>query len=748
MLGSLALSFAAAIAVVQDPATLVWGQVTSTGTDAPLSYAAVEVVKGDGTGERVQTDSLGFYTLTNVAPGRRLVRATHVDHAPHEVELIVASGQNMYVGFELELRPVKLPAVLARANRNKLSRAFRDTVSATASEIGPAAVKSLEATPGVAELGLAEASRDIPTGEEPIDPSDVLFVRGAEADLKLVLLNGAPVHAPFHIGGLISALEPEVFRSATLQFGGASARYDGGLSYVMDLETRSGRPQRPRADLAFDMLATRAVVEGPVGSSVSYLVGGRGVHGVGATPFVGDPFPYAYGDAVGRVDIELPNGDMLSVSGFYNRENVRLDSVSSLNQSAEWGNAAGSVRYLGRLLGAEALYTLAAGRFETELPVTGSERIITRGGTERLRATADFTRPTSFGRVDYGASFERLAFDQATISTADSTRVLSSDDTGYGDVGGVYIDGTMNPTSRLRLRAGLRADVFSLGGPRLRIAPRAAATYMVSERAALTLSGGQYRQYVRAPEAGPRFDVEDQPAKAPMRVARATHLVLSLDQDLGEAIRLDIEGYYKAYDDLPFVNGERAEASGVDLWVRRGAGKFTGWFGYSLAWVWSGDADESTPDDFAGRHLVSAGVSGPMPGGSGFDVSIAYGAGLPFTAIPEPEITTPVFSAGPLPASAASRTYASASSTSSEPVPPVPSEPNERYLRVDAKFAHTFHGDWRGMLFEVTPYLKVLNALDRRDAIFYHFDRAESNPQPRALANMPILPIVGLQWKF
>lgn len=745
MFASLAFSLAATVAIVQqDPATtLVWGQVTSTGTGAPLSYAVVEVVAGGGAGTRVQTDSLGFYTLADVPAGRRLVRATHVDHAPHEVELIVASGQNMYVDFELDLRPVKLPTVLAQAG--KLSRALRDTVSTTAPEIGPAAVKTLEATPGVAELGLADAAREAPVGQEPIDPSDVLFVRGAEADLKFVLLNGAPVHAPFHIGGLINALEPEIMRSATLQVGGASARYDGGLSYVMDLETRSGRPQRQRMDLGFDMLATRGVLEGPVGPSVSYLVSGRGVHGLGAKPFVGDPFPYAYGDVVGRIDIELPNGDMFSVTGFYNRENVQLDSVGTGDQIAEWGNTAGSVRYLGELLGAEALYTLAAGRFETELPVTGSEGIITRGGIERVRATADFTRPTAFGRIDYGTSFERLAFDYANISTADSTRVLTSDDTGYRDVAAVYIDGAVNPSSRLRLHAGLRADMFSVDGSRVRLAPRASATYMVSDRAALTLSAGRYRQYVRVPESRPAFDIEDEPASPPMRVARASHVVLSLDQDLGEAIRLDIEGYYKKYDDLPTVSGESAEASGIDLWVRRDAGALTGWFGYSLAWVWSGrDGDESTPEDFAGRHLVSVGLSGPMPGGSGFDVSIAYGAGLPFTAIPEPTVTTPVFSTGPT--GAASRT--SASSASSEPVPSVPNKPNERYLRVDARFARTFRGDWRGTPFELTPYLKVLNALDRRDAIFYHFDRAESNPQPRALADIPILPIIGVEWKF
>jgi hypothetical protein len=128
-----------------------------------------------------------------------------------------------------------------------------------------------------------------------------------------------------------------------------------------------------------------------------------------------------------------------------------------------------------------------------------------------------------------------------------------------------------------------------------------------------------------------------------------------------------------------------------------------------------------------------------MLGGGLFDVRVAYGAGLPFTAIPEPEVTTPVFGLVLHPASAG---------FASEPEPTLPTEPNQPYLRIDAQLARTWAADWRGFAFELTPYLKVLNALDRRDAIFYHYDRNEASPEPRALAALPILPVFGVEWKF
>jgi hypothetical protein len=742
MLAHLVLSVAASVALMQDPGSaVVWGQVRSFSTGAPLRFAVIEVVMAGQLRIQSETDSTGIYVLQGVPPGRRLIRATHLDHAPHEIEVSVVSGQQKYVDFDLEVRPVKLPTVTARANA--LTTGLRDTLSTTEPEIGPATVRVLEATPGVAEHGLADAANEVP-GHEPVDPSDVLFVRGGAADLKLVLLNGAPVYAPFHIGGLINALDVEMLRSVTLYLGGAPARYDGGLSYVMDLETRSGRTKGRHADVGMDILAARGLTEGPIGSSGSYLIGGRAVHGLGATPFVTGPFPYTYGDGLARFDIDFEGGGTLSLTGFWNRENVRLDSAGAPEQIARWGNDAGSLRYRGEIGGAEALVTLAAGNFRTELPLRGLKPLVTQGNSRRMRAAADFTRAFGSARVFYGASFDRMEFDQRAVSLTDSTETLSLHHEGKGDVTGLYAEGRVSASSRVQLRGGLRADVFSLS-PSVRVAPRLSATILLTDRAALTLAGGRYRQYVRVPddELVTGAAVADERDTRALTVASATHFVLAFDQDLGEGMGLGIEGFFKNFDELPSPSGERAKATGVDLWVRRSSGIVTGWFGYSLAWVWSPDAEEAisrTPNPYSGRHLVSAGVSGPMIGGGNFDIRVAYGAGLPFTAIPEPEVTTPVFGTG--------LDFAPAATLSSEPVPTLPSEPNQRYLRLDAQLARTWTGDWRGLAFEFTPYLKVLNALDRRDAIFYHFDRNDTNPEPRALAALPVLPVVGVQWKF
>jgi hypothetical protein len=300
---------------------------------------------------------------------------------------------------------------------------------------------------------------------------------------------------------------------------------------------------------------------------------------------------------------------------------------------------------------------------------------------------------------------------------------------------------TVNPAARVQLRGGVRADRFSLEKA-VRVGPRASATITLAEGAALTLAAGRYRQYVRdteEPLAVIGTTLPNPGESQRLSVAGASHFLVSLDQRLSDGFRLSVEGFYKAFDGLPTTADGTAESSGVDVWVRRNQGRFRGWFGYSLAWVWSDDENPLSPTHlFAGRQVVTGGLTGPVIGHGSFDVRVSYGSGLPFAAIPEPEAGTPVFSVGFQPASSA---------VASEPLPALPAAPDQPYLRVDAQLARTWAAEVNGIAFELTPYVKVLNALNRRDGIFYFFDRGAGSPA-RALAGLPVLPIVGLDWKF
>lgn len=757
MIAIFALALWYAAPVMQGPVPgVVRGEVRSEGTGAPVPYAILEVLGGPEY-LATTTDIHGRYVLRGVPPGRQVIRARHIDHTSFEVEVLVPAGSEVSLDITLELRPIALSPVTVRAHSRR-NRNGADTVAAGALELGAATVRALEATPGVVEMGMAEVAKGVP-GHEPIDPRDVLFVRGAAADLKLVLLDGVPVYAPFHLGGLINSFEPELLRSATLYLGGAPARYDGGISYVLEMETRAGRGGATHSTGALDLLGARAMLEGPVlGGGLRYLVATRAVHGLGALQFIEESFPYGYADGLVRLDLDVAPGSKIAATGFVNYESVELDSARHGEHPASWGNRAGSVRYHGMLGESEADVVVAFGEFETQLPIGGAIPLLAQGTSRRARFAADLARMAGRVQLRYGASFDHLELLYRFESSAviPGTEVVHEKRVN-GNVGGVYVDASMDVTPRVQVRGGMRADVFSIS-PAPRFAPRVAATWLITDRAALTLAAGRYRQYVRSPAivgsglhpAMPDVSIPS----SPLAIARASHVVMALDQELGEGIRLGVEGFFKRFEGVPgdgratpVPGGEltaadgQANASGVDLWVRRSAGRITGWLGYSLAWTWSADGDRRATRLFAGRQLLSAGLNGRLGPSGRFGVRVAYGAGLPYTAVPD------VGMGGETAFTAGDPLHFVSYRKEMGGLEPAIASPDEPYLRLDAEVSRTWNTTFRGSAVDVTPYLKVLNALDRRDALFYHFDSL-GDARPHPLAALPVLPVLGVEWRF
>jgi hypothetical protein len=729
-----ALLLAAGSAAGQAPGTgsgtaargTVRGRVLDESGGGPLRSAVVEVV-GVRDAATVSGGS-GEYALTGVPSGRRVIRARHLGHEPLEIEVFVPADREIVVDLVLRLAPIVLQPIEVEGVRAVVAV---DTVSVPRGELGLANARVMLISPGIAELGLADPAQRVP-GPEPPDPSNVLYVRGAAADLKLVYLDGAPVYAPFPLGGLVDAFAPDALSSAAVFLGGAPARYDGGLSYVMDLRTRGARRGFLRSSGAVDLLSARGAVEGGVAPGVAVLAAVRAVHGAATL----EPVPYSYTEGLVRADISLPGGAALHVTGFRNEEEVALDDDPRQADVVTWGNAAAAARLVGRFAGHETEITLSRGSFEARVPRADPRSPLLDGSARRSRIAADLTRKSAGVLFRYGLSLDRMTHRyQARLEDGARTGASVT-----GDAAGAYVDLTWLPIERVRMRAGIRADHFALE-PKSVLAPRLAVTFLATERASVTVAGGKYHQYVRAPEGDvlfrPAGEEGDSPVK-PLAVGESSHLAVSLDQDLGEGMRLGLEGFYKTFTNVPMGASDHATSSGVDLWMRRESERWMGWAGYSLAWLWTG-GDGTAADRFSGRHLLTSGFGASIGDQARIETSFSYGAGLPYAAIP---LLPPKYADAFDLAAGHRETTALNNSTDSPPLIPAPDRP---YLRLDLSGTHTWEPSWRGRDVQISTYVKLLNTLGQRDALFYRYD---GERQLRALGAIPIVPVVGVEWKF
>ena len=695
------------------------GSVQSDRGRAPLASAVVEATHGGQT----LTDSTGAYVLPRVAAGRQTVRVRTLDHAPYELQVIVPARGEVVIDVTLEYRPLAL-----------------DTVSATSG--GVAGATSDPAPRGEAALteftviegpgtsldpgGVAGGGAGGGTGE------DVLLVRGSAADLKLVLLDGAPVYAPFHMAGLIDSFEPGLLAGARLYLGGAPARYDGGVSYVLDLATRGADTARWSGDASADMMAVRGVADGPLWKGAGLLLASRAVHGASVERIEGKPFPYSYADGLARLDVALGRGARLAITGFANTEGVRIDTTPGRDHFLEWSNAAVSARLRGLVLGSQGELTVAWSDFDAWLPNTGQRRVV-QSHVQRTRVALDFSRKLGGVRLAYGYAWDRQWARYRVLDRTAGERLSFVRDT-FGTVGGWYADGLWAAGKQWLVRGGLRGDMYATG-PFISFSPRLAFTWLPTRHAALTLAGGRYHQLVLSPSRDDGTPDGSNPLLLPtvLSVASGNHLTLALNQEVTDGVRLGLEGYYKRFENIPDPELVGNYASGVDVWVRRGEGAVSGWMGYSLAWSWSREDTARTSGRFGGRQILSAGLMAEGKPGRA-ELRIAYGGGLTYSAVSGV--------AGP-------------TTGISDPGPPaVPGDvaaplagPPQDFLRIDVQVSRTFTPNVGGRETALTPYLRVLNGLDRRDALFYRYSSA-GDTEARPVASLPILPVLGLEWKL
>lgn len=496
-------------------------------SDGVLPGAVVEV-RQDGRLHRSLADGEGRYRLEGLGAGPASLSVLHVAAQPFEMDLQLPPRGRIDVDLEVDRRIIVLAGVEVSP---RLPVGLNRPVEPTALSEGRApgmGLRALEASSGMAESGLASA---LP-GEQTGDPKQVLFMRGSAVDARMVLVDGASIHTPFHAAGLVEPFYSEFLGDAKLYLGGAPYPYDGGLSYLLDLETRPARRDRLRMSLAADGLTLSGSAELPVGSRGGVLAGGRHLHGVQGALVGTGSFPYRYDDFLVRIGGEIGDGQALRLTGFKNREGVRLDMVPDDpggGHDAHWGNRALSLHHDGRLGPAVVRSTAAGSIYESGLPVLWEEPVLARGGSERHRLATQPALPVGEGAVRFGGALERYRFVYR-LDPLGSPGIssVSTDPEEVATTGaGLFVEweGWLSPL--LHLRAGLRGDRYGHEA-RIRMGPRIAARFSLTDRATLLVSGGLYHQPLPAPGLrtagveggiGTGAGAEDPPGKRPSNPA-------------------------------------------------------------------------------------------------------------------------------------------------------------------------------------------------------------------------------------
>jgi hypothetical protein len=752
----LAASLGAHEAVAQDSPVVVGtvrlrDAVTPAGTGTVALPGAVVEVRQGLIVRRARAAEDGSYRVVGLGAGPAELVAFHLATRSVAIGLVLPSAGETRVDLLLRGRVIPLSGlhVVAPPEPERVIRVTASTSRGSAA-IG---LRSLEASPGMVESGLASAL----AVDEATAPDRVLYLRGSTVDARLVLLDGAPILTPFHVAGLVEPFDTDLLGRTDIYLGGAPARYPDGISYLLDVRTRPARRDRPHVEVAADGLVLGLKAEAPLPWSGGVLVGGRLLHGAQESlRNANHPFPYRYDDLLVRAGIVPVPGHELRLTGFRNDEGVRLDledrslalDAAPTEEDAAWGNRSVSLGYEG-VAGGVALSGVAAlSRYRSALPVDWQDPVLAHGIGERSRVAGEASLPFGGGSLGFGASVERILFEYRFDAPASLAARVSSEPRELATTASSLFGEWSGPVaSGLDLRAGLRAERFSHERGELRLAPRASITVALGDRVSLWSSVGRYHQVLPAPglndgpeDAGPEAArYLDWDPRLP--VASASHWIVALEQRFDRGLSLSLAGFLKGFSGLGEA-ARRSRASGTELRVSREGERLRGWFGYGLSWFWV-DEGPNGSTRFDGRHLLAIGLEGTVPAGVELRGTFGYGAGLPMTAIGLPQ------SEGV--AGAPDGEFASPSEpeimNSGGGADPLELAPEGDFLRLDLEAAWPIGARVGGRDTQLRPYVRIVNALNRRDPLFYYYDRWLAD-EARPLAERPLLPLLGLEWRF
>ncbi len=461
----------AALALVLQQASMT-GVVRDSVDLEPVPLARIVIsVRGTPVGETL-SDRYGAFALVDIAPGAGQLEVSGLGYETWTL----AYDQPPSDALRVLMRPA--PLVLEGIEATVAARRGDPLAASAGSFVIDRTL--VRAQPVVFETDVLRAASILPAASASSDWAAIPYIRGGSSEGTLVLLDGVRLFNPFHTFGFMSSFSGQAVRQVRLLTGSEEAgQAVGSLSGAFDVLTRDGARDRFRMNGSLGLVFARVAVEGPLGSSTSYLVDARQSHI--QTISVGH-VPLSFNDIHAKVTRDLGGVGRVSVTGFLSREGM---NISFLPERAElhdtirwqWNNAAVSMHYRDQLGGstimdAHAGFSRFRGHHKEVKGVTTQDDY--EGSMHEVRTDLRVTHNIGRTKIVGGVQAVRFGADHASRAQREYFFVPFS---GAGTQTRIaaYANVRVPLTGGVSARAGLRADRFL--GLETTLAPLAGINY-------------------------------------------------------------------------------------------------------------------------------------------------------------------------------------------------------------------------------------------------------------------------------
>jgi outer membrane cobalamin receptor len=720
------------------------GFVRDVESGETLPYANVVLIKGDET-IGVLSNVEGFYALKNVIAGDYEIVISYVGYAPYKKGLRVAKAALRY---NVDLTPAAFVGeeIVVEARRDEEESLVQTGFITLSTE-------KIQALPSFGETDILRSLPLLPGIQAASDISSGLYIRGGSPDQTLILLDQIPLYNPSHAFGFFSTFNSDAIKDMSLHKGAYPAQYGGRLGSVLDVRNRDGNRKSFEGNGGVSLISGRLLLEGPTRNG-SWMISGRRTYidpllSVIRNDSTEVPSYYFY-DANAKLNQDWGDRDKLSVSGYVGRDDLNFDLEDDTFFTIRWGTAAATMKWNHifsdnlywnfMVAGSKYFSDTSINIFDTPILISNSIRDFSAKGDLDYFVNTQHSLNTGFLATFYDFRFRQVFNKDEQLALKETPSLYS-----------VYLQDHWQPSQGTSIRLGLRANHFTEQGG-LRAEPRFSLSHQFQPRWRFKAGGGIYTQYLQfvTTEAfsGSDFWV---PLDDTVDPGRSWQAVTGLEYEPSNRYKHSIEFYYTDMANLVlidqdvavdtqgttsedvFITGGTGYATGVEVFLQRRTGKFTGWIGYTLGWTRRTftelNSGKEFPTKYDRRNDLSFVVNYRV-GKWTFGSSLVYGTGQAYTPIVgryelrDPAV--PEFE---------SDKYAIPGDKNSARLLP--------YHRLDLSVKRKFRlfgadAEW---------YVQVFNVYSRRNEWFVENDNG-GNQTPRVFKMLPRVPTFGIDFGF
>ncbi|MCH2044134.1 MAG: TonB-dependent receptor [Saprospiraceae bacterium] len=604
-------------ATAQDNYTIS-GYMRDSSSGEELLFAGI-LVKETGAGTTTNVE--GFYSLT-LPEGNYTLEYSYVGMQTREV--VIELKQNITQDIELNTGTTLVEIKVQET---------KDNENITSTEMGVVTLDMKDAKLIPVLLGEQDILKTIqllPGVSANSEGSSGFFVRGGDADQNLILLDDAPVYNASHLLGFFSVFNSDALKDVKLYKGGMPSKYGGRVSSVLDIRMKNGNMKKWEVSGGVGLISSRITAEGPLKKDKgSIIISGRRTYlDLVAKPFLSDNFSdlqlYFY-DINAKANYKFGTKDRIYISGYFGR-----DVFGTGNLGFDWGNATATARWnhlFSDQLFLNTTFVFSDYRYGFGVDVGGNAVELSSGIQDYNLKQHYYWYPNPKNTVKFGweATYHILqennfAIDDVDQVTTPSHKALET---------GVYIGNEQKIVDKkFSAEYGVRLSSFSNIGAfeekvydeenqviqtntynsgefyktYFAVEPRVNMTYVFSPQNSLKASYTRNYQFLHLlsnSTSGTPTDlwIPSTPLVKPQIVDQ---VALGYFQNFGNnAYEFSVETYYKQlYNQVDFEDGGSALANteiesdlafgkgrayGVEFFLKKKRGKFTGWLSYTLA---------------------------------------------------------------------------------------------------------------------------------------------------------------------